>query len=73
LGVGIAAGVVSLIGPAALVSQADRSGGGGLLPGRVRIARLIALATAVGVSIAAGPATMAPAWAALLATAVRPR
>ena len=71
LWIGGAAGVVSLLGPSRVEAGTDRRDGT-IRPHRVRIARLGALVAATAVSITYEPAAMAPVWAALIATALRP-
>jgi hypothetical protein len=72
LWVGAVAGVISLVGPAAVSVGTDRADGT-ISRLRVRVARGVVLAAGIGVGITHDPAAMAPAWAALVATAVRPR
>lgn len=71
--IGVVAGVVSLVGPGSMTTVEDRRDGEVLRSTRVRMARLVAFATAVAVSLTAGPALVGPVWAALVATSLRPR
>jgi len=71
LGIGMLAGLVSLLGPKHVASGCDRAGSA-IAPNRVRSARLIALTAAGLASIAVAPGSLAPVWAALIATAITP-
>jgi hypothetical protein len=71
--VGVVAGVVTLVGPGSMTTVEDRRDGDVLRSTRVRAARFVALLTAACVSLTAGPALVGPVWAALVATALRPR
>jgi hypothetical protein len=73
LWIGLGAGLVGLIGPVHPTSIEDRSGGEVLAGRRVWAARLVALGTAVAVSLSFDPSAVAPVWAALAAVALRPR
>ena len=70
---GVAAGVVTLFGPGRVASVEDRKDGEPLRAARVRLARVVAGAMATAVSLSAGPGLVGPVWAALVATALRPR
>lgn len=69
---GVAAGLLALLGPRTVVSQTDREGGGVISATRIRLARLVAAAAATAVALSFDPAAMAPVWAALLVVALRP-
>jgi hypothetical protein len=71
--VGLVAGLVGLLGPGPVTAHEDRRDGDGLRRIRVFAARVVALATAVAVAVTYEPAAMTPVWAALVATALRPR
>ncbi len=71
--VGLAAGLVGLLGPGPVIAREDRRDGDGLRRIRVFAARVVALAMAVAVAVTYEPAAMTPVWAALVATALRPR
>jgi hypothetical protein len=71
--IGLVAGVVGLAGPGSMDSVEDRSDGALLRVMRVRAARVVAVFIAGTVSLTAGPALVGPVWAAVVATALRPR
>lgn len=65
------AGVVALFGPRGVASATD-DGSRRISRRRVWSARLVATGVAFATSVVADPATLAPVWAALAATALRP-
>jgi hypothetical protein len=71
--IGLAGGVVSLFGPGSVESVEDRRNGATLRRVRVWSGRLVAVVAATTVSLTSDPAALAPVWAAVVATAVRPR
>jgi len=70
--IGVAFGLVTLLGPDAVEVGADRKGMT-IEPKRVRTARAVALLSASAAVITTDPAATLPAFAALAATALRPR
>jgi hypothetical protein len=65
-------GLVAMVGPGRVNVGTDRAGGI-VSPTRVRAGRVVAWLAAAGAALALEPAAMAPVWAALAATALRPR
>lgn len=72
LAIGLLAGVVAVGGPSGVATPTDREGGV-ISPRRVRAARGFATIAAGATAMVVDPATLAPVWAALAATALRPR
>ncbi len=70
--VGVAAGLMVLAGPATVSVGTDRAGGT-IRGERVRVARLLVILMAAAATPTADPAVMFPVFAAVAATALRPR
>lgn len=68
---GIGAGVLALLGPSRVETGTDRAGGT-VDPRRIRAARFLVLAMAIGGSFTADPSFAVPLWTALAAVALRP-
>lgn len=71
--VGVAFGIAAIVGTGPMRSVEDRAGGAVLETRRVRTARMLSLLAVVLAAGVTEPAAMAPVWAALVATGVRPR
>jgi hypothetical protein len=65
-------GLAALVGPGRVKVGTDREGGI-ISPNRVRAGRGVAWIAAAGAALALQPAAMAPVWAAVAATGVKPR
>ena len=65
-------GLVAVVGPGKVEVGTDREGGV-ISPNRVRAGRVVAWIAAAGAALALQPAAMAPVWAALAATGLKPR
>jgi hypothetical protein len=71
LGLGVFAGLISLLGPTQVAASCDRIGAQ-IAPSRVRMGRLIAVLAAAAASFSVAPASLGPVWAALMVTAIKP-